>query len=246
MPVAYYDATYPLQNKMPAHVGHKESSLGSWHWKRESFANSLVLRIGLLILLSLAAFSAAQYLIVGQPTVSRLAESQMRLAAEQVESRFDRLQESVESTLRASHSWAMNGELDPSQLLRFNEFFFPILSNRPELLTIILTHESGRELSLRKGENGGWLNRISNPAEWGETTYWVIWNAHREIERIEVRTQGYDARQRPWFKGAMALSNPNALHWTQPYLFFTSKAPGMHDRRDALAWHRRQQLRHRP
>ncbi len=201
--------------------------MGSWHWKRDSFANSLVLRIGLLILLSLAVFSAAQYLIVGQPTVSRLAESQMRLAAEQVESRFDRLQESVESTLRASHSWAMNGDLDPSQLLRFNEFFFPILSNRPELLTIILTHESGRELSLRKGENGGWLNRISNPAEWGETTYWIVWNAHREIERVEVRTQGYDARQRPWFKGAMALSNPHALHWTQPYLFFTSKAPGM-------------------
>ena len=205
----------------------KGNPLASGYWKRDSFANSLMLRISLVILLSLAAFSTAQYLLVGQPTVSRLAESQMRLVAEQVESRFNRLQESVELTLRASHSWAMNSAIDNSQLLRFNEFFFPILSNHPELLTIILAHESGRELSLRQDENGNWLNRISNPAEWGDTTYWIVWNAHREIERVEVRRQAYDARQRPWFKGAMTMGNPYALYWTPPYQFFTSQAPGI-------------------
>ena len=50
--------------------------------KQPGFANSLVLRIGLLILLSLAVFTFSLYQVIGRPTVDRLAESQMRLAAE--------------------------------------------------------------------------------------------------------------------------------------------------------------------
>ncbi len=195
--------------------------------RKSGFANSLVLRIGLLILFSLGAFALAQYYLVGQPTVSRLADGQMRLAAERVEARFIRLQQTVESTLRASQNWGMNGGLDHSQLLRFNEFFFPILSNHDEMLTIILAHESGRELSLRLDENGNWLNRISNPAEWGDQTYWITWNAHREIAKVEIRRRDYDARQRPWFTGAMSLTTSHAVHWTAPYIFFTSQAPGV-------------------
>ncbi len=55
---------------------------------RPGFANSLILRIGLLILLALAAFTFALYHLIGQPTVDRLAKSQMELAARAARSPF--------------------------------------------------------------------------------------------------------------------------------------------------------------
>ncbi|NTV68600.1 MAG: response regulator [Azonexaceae bacterium] len=196
-------------------------------FNKPGFANSLVLRIGLLILLSLAVFAFAAYQLVGRPSVDRLAESQMRLAAEQLEARVTRLFKTVEVTLRSSQGWGLNNDIDQAQLLRFNEFFFPIIANHGEITSVIFAHESGREILLLMTDDGRWTNRISNPAEWGNQTYWITWNKNREIENVEMRERNYDARQRPWFKGAMALTDAQAVHWTEPYIFFTTKEPGV-------------------
>jgi PAS domain S-box-containing protein len=196
-------------------------------FNKPGFANSLVLRIGLLILLSVAVFAFALYQLIGRPTVDRLAESQMRLAAEQLEARVTRLFKTVEVTLRSSHGWGVNSDIDQAQLLRFNEFFFPIIANHGEITSVIFAHESGREILLLMTDEGRWLNRISNPAEWGNQTYWITWNKNRQIENVEMRERNYDARERPWFKGAMALTEAQAVHWTEPYIFFTTKEPGI-------------------
>jgi two-component system, sensor histidine kinase and response regulator len=196
-------------------------------FKSPGFANSLVLRIGLLILISLAVFAFSLYQLIGRPTVDRLAESQMRLAAEQLEARVARLFKTVEVTLRSSHGWGINGDIDQTQLLRFNEFFFPIIANHGEITSVIFAHESGREILLLMTDEGRWINRISNPAEWGNQTYWITWDKNRQIEHVEMRERNYDARERPWFKGAMELSDPETVHWTEPYIFFTTKEPGI-------------------
>jgi len=196
-------------------------------FRKPGFANSLVLRIGLLMLAALAAFTLAMVLLIGKPTVERLAEGQLQLASEQLEGRYTRLLDTVETTLRSSHAWGAAGQLDHNQLLRFNDFFFPILANHGEINSIIFAHESGYEFFLLLDGKGGWVNRISNPAEWGKQTYWITWNARREIESIEVRERDYDPRQRPWFVGAMAQSDARAVHWTEPYIFFTTREPGL-------------------
>ncbi|MBP5985929.1 MAG: response regulator [Azonexus sp.] len=196
-------------------------------FRKPGFANSLVLRIGLLILLSLAAFTICLYVLIGRPTVDRLAETQMQLAAEQLEARLTRLLKTVEVTLRSSQGWGKNANIDQTRLLRFNEFFFPIIANHGEITSVIFAHESGREILLLMTDDGKWINRISNPAEWGNQTYWITWNKNREIESVEMRERNYDARERPWFKGAMALPDDNSVHWTEPYIFFTTKEPGI-------------------
>ena len=196
-------------------------------FRQPGFANSLILRIGLLILFALAAFAAALYLLIGQPTVDRLAHSQMERAAEQLEVRFSRLVKTVEIMLRSSQGWGKAGDLNLDQLLRFNEFFFPIIANHGEITSVIFAHESGREILLLMTDDGRWINRISNPADWGQQTYWITWNAQRQIERVEMRERDYDARERPWFKGAMALPDERAVFWTEPYIFFTTKEPGI-------------------
>src|SRR5574343_1958764 len=196
-------------------------------FKQPGFANSLVLRIGLLILLSLAAFTLSLYLLIGRPPVDRLAESQMQLAAEHLEARLTRLFKTVEVTLRSSQGWGKNANIDQTRLLRFNEFFFPIIAHHGEISSVIFAHESGREILLLMTEDGRWINRISNPAEWGNQTYWITWSKDRAIEAVEMRERDYDARERPWFKGAMSLPDDHSVHWTEPYIFFTTKEPGI-------------------
>jgi two-component system sensor histidine kinase/response regulator len=196
-------------------------------FRKPGFANSLVLRIGLLMLAALAAFTLAIVVLIGQPTVDRLAESQLRRASEQLEGRYTRLLDMVEVTLRSSQAWGADGGLDHNQLLRFNEFFFPILANHGEINSIIFAHESGREFFLLLDGQGGWINRISNPAEWGRQTYWISWNAQRQIVSVEMRELDYDPRQRPWFAGAKELSDERAVHWTEPYIFYTTQAAGL-------------------
>ncbi|MCL2636689.1 MAG: PAS domain S-box protein, partial [Betaproteobacteria bacterium] len=194
---------------------------------KSGFANSLVLRIGLLILATLAAFTIALIQLVGQPTVYRLAESQLLLASEQLEGRYTRLLDNVERTLRSGQAWSAAGEIDHSQLLRFNEFFFPILAHQNEINAVLFAHESGREFYLLLDGQGGWTNRITNPDAWGKQTYWIHWNAAREIVSVEVRERDYDPRQRPWFKGTMAQADTQAVYWTEPYIFFTLREPGV-------------------
>ncbi|HLO61936.1 MAG TPA: hypothetical protein VK165_03130, partial [Azonexus sp.] len=201
--------------------------LKSVSFKQPGFAQSLILRIGLLILLALAAFTFSLYQLIGRPTVDRLAKTQMERTAEQLEARFGLLIKTVEVTLRSSQGWGKNGDLDLNQLLRFNEFFFPIIANHGEITSVIFAHESGREILLLMADDGRWVNRITNPQEWGNQTYWITWNAQREIEKIELRERNYDARERPWFKGAMALPDERSVFWTEPYIFFTTKEPGI-------------------
>ena len=196
-------------------------------FRQPGFANSLVLRIGLLILLSLVVFTFSLYQLIGRPTVDRLAESQMRLAAEQLEARITHLFKTVEVSLRSSQGWAINGDLEQLQLQRFNEFFFPVIANHGEIGAVIFAHESGREILLLVTADGHWINRISNPAEWGSQAYWITWDKNRQIEKVEMRESSYDARSRPWFKGAMALPSSREVFWTEPYIFFTTKEPGL-------------------
>src|SRR5574343_1342553 len=196
-------------------------------FKQPGFANSLILRIGLLILLALAAFTFSLYHLIGRPTVDNLAKTQMERAAEQLEARFARLLKTVEITLRSSQGWGKNGNLDQDQLLRFNEFFFPIIANHGEITSVIFAHESGREILMLMTDDGRWINRISDPADWGRQTSWITWSKDREIESVEMRERDYDARERPWFKGAMALPDGHSVHWTEPYIFFTTKEPGI-------------------
>ncbi|HEX8986685.1 MAG TPA: PAS domain S-box protein [Rhodocyclaceae bacterium] len=195
--------------------------------RRPSFANSLVVRTALLIVLALSLFAAGTYHFVVRPALRSLAQAQMGLVSQQLEARVALLLGTVETTLRSSRGWGINGDLDQDELLRFNQFFFPILANHSEISSVNFAHESGREILLLLNDDGTWVNRLSNPEAWGRRTYWLFWDKARKLQRVEVRLLDYDTRKRPWFQGAMALANDSDIHWTEPYIFFTTKDPGI-------------------
>jgi len=192
-----------------------------------SIRRSLVVRSFLQILLVLVLFSGSVYLLLTAPTVDKLAEAQLGQAAEQLEARVQRLLQSVEITLNTSRHWGEQGSLDHSRLHHFNEFFFPMIANHPEISSVIFAHESGQEILLLLTPDGKWVNRISHPDLWGKQSWWITWSAEYVIEKVEMREIGYDARTRPWFKAAMAMPDTQQIAWTEPYIFFTTKEPGI-------------------
>jgi len=192
-----------------------------------SIRRSLVLRSFLQILLVLVLFSGSVYLLLTVPTIDRLAEAQMEQSAEQLEARVQRLLQSVEITLNTSRHWGEQGSLDHNRLLHFNEFFFPMIANHPEISSVIFAHENGQEILLLLTPDGKWVNRISHPDLWGKQSWWITWSAEHTIEKVEMREVGYDARTRPWFKAAMAMPEERGITWTTPYIFFTTKEPGI-------------------
>lgn len=60
----------------------------------------------------------------------------------------------------------------------------------------------------------------------GSKRVFHIWRDENfvEVGRREDPTDSYDPRQRPWYLGAKKTSD---AHWTDPYLFFTSRQPGL-------------------
>ena len=192
-----------------------------------SIRRSLVVRSFLQILLVLVLFAGSAYLLVTAPTIAKLADAQMGQASEQLKARVQRLLQSVEITLNTGRSWGEQGSLEHDELLRFNEFFFPVIANHPEISSVIFAHESGREILLLQTAEQKWVNRISDPARWGRQSWWITWTRERKIESVEMRELGYDPRTRPWFKAAQALPEDGAIAWTAPYVFFTTKEPGV-------------------
>src|SRR5205809_265047 len=61
----------------------------------------------------------------------------------------------------------------------------------------------------------------------GQRARYLSWSAAGKLEKEENREVDYDARERPWFQGAMALSSEEDVHWTSPYLFRSTHEPGL-------------------
>jgi len=83
------------------------------------------------------------------------------------------------------------------------------------------------------------LTRDFRPAEWGETSRWSLWEDARTdsfVQRNGSVAVGYNSRQRPWYKVAMAAFRDQTLPeaqaaaaslvaWTDVYPLYTAEGP---------------------
>ncbi|MGE5516876.1 MAG: response regulator [Bacteroidota bacterium] len=191
-----------------------------------SVRTSLLVRAFLIVVMALGVFAISTYAFIVAPTIERLADTQMRQTAGELSSRVQHLLATVEVTLNTSRHWGLNNSLNLDQVEKFNEFFFPVIENHPEVSSVLVAHESGREILLLYA-NGKWINRLSDPEHWGKKTTWLTWSGTRVLEKTETIERDYDARKRPWFGGAMALKRDEDVFWTAPYIFFTTREPGI-------------------
>ncbi|MBC7619314.1 MAG: response regulator [Candidatus Saccharibacteria bacterium] len=195
---------------------------------KRTFGSSLVVQQCLLIMLSLAVFAYGGYHLVLQPAINELARSQMSSVAQKVQGKLESSFTGVEASLRTSRNWGEITQARPTAafLTRFNDAFIPLLQHQADVSAVIFGDETGREILLMRKPDGQLVTRLSDPAHQGTTMEWLTWSATGELLGREVRSIDYDARVRPWFRGAMAQTSAEGLFWTDPYLFFTHNEPG--------------------
>ena len=179
-----------------------------------------------LVLFALLAVIAGTYAFVYLPLAHDLATTQLRLASEQVEGRLRTLVDRVEAVARLNHEWGRRGLIDIDHPEHFDELLWPIIRQGPQLIAMVAAHESGRELLLLRAGDHDWSNRLTNPAGNPGRARFLTWVDGRLV-RDYVEPLDYDARERPWFQGAMALADDSQIFWTAPYVFRSLREPGI-------------------
>jgi serine phosphatase RsbU (regulator of sigma subunit) len=153
-------------------------------------------------------------------------------AMETVEARLGAFLDPALVSLRLAETWDAAAQLDPEDLEGVNRMFLPLLVEYPQMSSLIVADDSGREYLLMRTATG-WLNRLSRPEEWGERTYWREWSERQDLFEESWREFEYDARTRPWFLSEAATraqpspKGAGRIRWTDPYIFATTRELGI-------------------
>ncbi|MCC7483566.1 MAG: response regulator [Burkholderiales bacterium] len=203
----------------------RESPESLERYGRISIRRALLTRMVSFIVLTFALFSAALYYLVIRPAAAELAAAEMVRASAQVGSRFTALVEQIERVVLTARDLGTGGEYDVSDPADFRRLFEPFLRNRPGISAAIVADPHGRALHLAREREDEWQLWITDPARWGGRRKGVKSIAGRDTEEWSERE--YDPRQRPWHIGAMVAQRENEVYWTEPYVFFASREPGI-------------------
>ena len=140
----------------------------------------------------------------------------------------------VRHSLDLVYHWSVNGTLDTHQPQRMRQLLQPLLSEFPQMSSILDANGHGDEYMLLRTSDG-WLDRETRASDWHDQSQVWQWQTG-QTPQLEQQTLHYDPRQRPWFQGAVARARSQTaasddiderIHWTAPYTFFTAQRPGI-------------------
>jgi len=185
--------------------------------------NALILVLmGLVIILSLMLIDLSS-------TVESLAKSLINRTTSRTTVELNNFFGTVGEDLRTLREWDQNGLLEAADAQTRNKLVVPLLHNTTQISNVIVARTDNSEFMIHR-EPGSWRVRtIAFPAGQKQVSY-QRW--HEEAagqfalteewqETIEYLPTG-----RPWFVGARQKPQ-GELFWTDPYIFFTGKQPGI-------------------
>jgi serine phosphatase RsbU (regulator of sigma subunit) len=198
-----------------------------------SIYQSLLGNLALVIVLLGGAIMALTF-IGSKETVERLSGVILQETIRLIELELRHFFEPVIRDLGLVHAWDESGLLDRDDAAAMNRLLVPLLRANPQLSAVMVADERGREhILFHFGE--AWSSRQTRRDVWGGRSAWLAWTDARPEPVASSRESDYDPRQRPWYQGAVA-AHPAAssqakvadrVYWTEPYTFYTAKAPGM-------------------
>jgi serine phosphatase RsbU (regulator of sigma subunit) len=137
--------------------------------------------------------------------------------------------EPVKKHLHIANKWSMLENYDSLSILAFNNRYMPILKFYPEVSGIIVADTKGAEYSLVKNDDT-FINRIIKQSNGKKEIFRMKWNYDENLRGTLLEEWNdelyYDPRKRPWFI-ADSESNKDEICWSDTYIFFTSKNPGI-------------------
>jgi len=188
---------------------------------------ALVLRFVGLIAFSFLVLTVALYFFVVVPVARETASDELARAAEKVEARVNAVVSQTEQVAWMARDWARNSEITLDNFQSFGLLLAPILHRSAVMGSALFADDNGRELMLLHLRKGQWRIRITDREKWGNRQKVLLWSDEGRVQSEEWVVNDYDPRKRPWHAGAMNLVSDEAVHWTEPYIFFTTKDPGI-------------------
>lgn len=193
----------------------------------ESIGRSFVQSIILVTAAALLALLISAYVFVYEPYESRIAAAQLNLVAQQVQAKLLTIVLRVEAVAKLRRDYGRSGLIDLDHVDQLVKLFGPYLLRGPDVSSLAIAQETGREVLLFRQADGQWVTRITRPDTWNGKALFQTWNSDWVSIQEEVRDSTYDARQRPWFIDAQALPSTEDIYWTAPLVFKSTQLPGM-------------------
>ena len=106
-------------------------------------------------------------------------------------------------------------------------YFLSQLNTAPQLAGMFLGRNDGSFVFVTRVQNG-FLTKFIRVKDQSRIVERVTRDANAlQTGRAIDPDDPYDPRSRPWFQRAVEANQPGTLIWTDPYVFFTSKQPGI-------------------
>ncbi|MHC4448468.1 MAG: cache domain-containing protein [Planctomycetota bacterium] len=197
-----------------------------------SIRRSLLVNLIVVIALLGGAIMATTF-FGARRAVRTLSRALIDRTIDQTEARLEHFFAPVITNLRMVRSWGEAGMIDTDDPAAINRRLVPIMKHYPQITSVMVADDRGREhMVLRTGAE--WINRQSRRDEWGSRTRWLTWSDEAPQPTESWGELDYDPRTRPWFTGAVErhrtagdVDADQLVHWTEPYIFFTTKDPGI-------------------
>jgi serine phosphatase RsbU (regulator of sigma subunit) len=189
----------------------------------------------IIIVVLLGVGILAMSLLSGRRAMRRFSQALIGQTFQRTDVQLHNFFDPVVRQLETLRSWAEAGMLDfenPEQTL---QLLAPAMREYPWITSSMVADETGREQMLMRRDRT-WRGRQTRRDEWGELVRWSDWTDDDPQVDVSEERLGYDPRLRPWFQGAAASMESEVssetdriseIHWTEPYIFFTTKEPGM-------------------
>ncbi len=190
----------------------------------------------LLILLALLSGAITAVSAIGERrTVRTLSRSMTEQTIAQTIDRLERFVDPVTTSLLLLRSWGESGMLASGEPEALDLLLGPVMRPHAHISALLIGDERGRyHMLLRMGDR--WQSREMRRDLWGDRLRQRDWTDAEPTPVVSWSEVDYDPRVRPWYRGAMqgragsaAADSPAPafIHWTEPYTFYTLRAPGI-------------------
>ncbi len=196
--------------------------------KRKSLRATLALCLGGLQFLAILTVTLSTF-VSSENALLRQSRNSLNEVSVNVISQVKSFLNPARQVLDATRRLAENDVLDIDDIAVLENHFFQQLQVAPQLAGIYLADETGRFVYvMRTEEPGRYRTKVIPPfaPERREHPADFQWRNDRFtlLETADTQTDTYEARTRPWYT---MVSEAKAPIWTQPYIFYTTRQPGI-------------------
>jgi diguanylate cyclase (GGDEF)-like protein len=151
------------------------------------------------------------------------AQAAMMYSAEAIADNTLRYLSPAERAAKLTEDLLVHDSLNISRPEQLETYFFTQLRSNAELSSIYLGQPNGDFFFVKKDGEGFFTKIIRSSPQ--RNVIYRYHNQNFELTQESLHPEdAFDPRTRPWYQQAIAENQPS---WTDPYIFFTSKRPGI-------------------